>query len=200
MEETNIDLTKKYHGMSIDEIKSKFYVYTTGTENGAQLKLINSRLSELWQDAGYYYMDTKRQIDQYKTKLRNIEDTLELKEQKVKWKYICDNKVLPTKERYSDPARETAAFIETRDEQLISNLRTIKSFIDDLNEELGIWNEIKENLRFISFSTQDSTRNNVNETRFLKNEPSNIYINENIRKMNQQKQPPAEPEKDFLEQ
>ena len=165
---------KKYHNMTLDEIKAKYYIQFSGDELCGQLKWMNGKLSRLWQDVAYYYSDTKSQVEYFKKKLELLNEQLDYDEQKVKWRLITENKVMSGKFKWSDSARETAAFIETRNDKLINNIKTVKETIIEFEEELTIWHEVRENLRFISGRVDNSTMNIATENKFLNKEPTNI--------------------------
>jgi len=167
---------KKYHDMTLEEIKAKYYVQTTGIEDNNQLKHINGKLSRLYQDAMYYYTDTETDLAKFKERLTTIEEQLKVDEAKVKWKYITENKVVKPRERWSDDARETAAILETRDDAFRENLKIIKTGIGELVEELGVWKHVLENLKFIAGRIDNCSMNTAVEARIMRNEPTNVPV------------------------
>lgn len=172
-------MVKKYHGMTLDQIKSKYYVEMDGEENSSQLKFIDGKLSRLWQDVAYYYSDTKTQYEDYKKRMKAVEETIEYKKNQVKWKYITENKVLPHGKKWSDSARETAAAIEVKnDPKTIAELEEIRNNIATYEEELAIWHEVRNNLRFIADRVDNCTMNSGIEGKMQRREPSNIPQNE----------------------
>jgi hypothetical protein len=169
---------KKYHNMTLEEIRSKYYVYMTGEESTAQLKMLNGKLSRLYQDAMFYFADTTALLKEAERELRHVNEQLEVLEKKADWKYICDNKVLPVKSRLSDKAREVAVYIETRTDNLTSAMAIAKDIICDLEDELGIWKSIKENLKYIADRVDNAGMNSAVEAKFLHNEPTNIPVDD----------------------
>lgn len=175
---------KKYHGMTLEELRAKFYINIDGSEAPGTINLINAKLSKLWQDVSYYLADTKSMLDDLKKKMKAYERQIELEEQKVKWKYIVENKTLPKQEKWSDEARTTAAFVETRTQDLSDNLATVGEAINDLEEEFAVWETIKKNLKFIADRVDNSSMNNAVDAKITRGEPTNIppksvYGNEN---------------------
>ena len=164
---------RKYRGMSIEEISSKFYVPFTGAEESGALKNISAKLSRLWQEASTNYTLSEAELSDKKGRLVALQDQLELSEQQVKWQYITQNKVLPTKERYSDSARETVAFINTRSEGLMLNLKTIKIGIQALQEEVAVWKNVKGTLSFIAGRVDAANLNVAVEAKLSAAEPTN---------------------------
>jgi len=167
-------MAKQYHGMTMQEINEKYYIHINGEESPSQLNFINSKLARIWQDINNKYVDTLDQLSECKTSLRQIEEELELHEHQVKWKHIVENKLLQFRDRLSDPGRETAAIIETRTPNLISNLKVIKNQIDDLNRELMVWKEVKENISYVSDRVKNNGMNIAIEAKLLKEDPVNI--------------------------
>jgi len=164
-----------YHGMTNEEIRTNYYITFQGDEDPGDLKYINAKLSRLWQDASHFYRDTKSKLENYKARMRCIEETIELKSKKVDWKYITENKVLPTNERWSDKARDTAAFIEVRvDEKLKQDLDDIRNGISEIEDELMVWHEIRNNLRFIATRIDSASMNVAVEAKLSAREPGNI--------------------------
>ena len=167
-------MAENYHGMTLEEIKAKYYLDLTGDEEGAELRFLNGKIGRLWQDLFYYYNDTISQLKETKKRLRIIDEQLLLNETKVKWKYMMENKVLGRMDKWSDSARETAALIETRTDEMVESLVVIKNIISDLEEELSIWKEIKSNLSFISERINSSLMSIAVEAKIQGREPTNI--------------------------
>jgi len=169
---------KKYHGMTLEEIKAKYYVYMAGNEDNSALRHIDGKLSRLWQDVSFYYTDTETMLADAKRDLSRLEDQIELDKVKVKWKYITQNKALPVRERWSDDARETAAIIETNTDKLHEALLLSREVISDYLEELAVWKAVKDNLKFIGDRINNSSMNTAVEAKFMRQEPTNIPIDE----------------------
>lgn len=169
---------RKYHGLTLEEIKSRYYVRLTGEENTSEIKVINGKLSKLWQDVAYYYMDSMSQLKFYHNKLKAIDETLDLERKKVEWKYITENKVLPVKSRWSDKARDVASYIETNTSELVENLNIVRETINALEEEVAIWKDVKYNLNYISERVSGNSMLTGIEAKLLFREPTNIPLPE----------------------
>lgn len=167
---------KKYHELSLEEIKSRYYVHFSGEEDPGQFKYINGRIATLWQDVAFFYNDTNTLLSRAKNELRRIEETLDLEEKKVEWKYICENKVLPKGDRMTDDARECAAFIETRTDKLKENLSSIRDIIADLHEEVSVWDEVRNNLKMISKRIDTASMNSAVELKITGREYVNVPL------------------------
>lgn len=160
-------MTRKYHEMTLDEIKAKYYIYVTGNENTADLRTINAKLSRLWQDASYYFNDSETQYKDAKRRLERIEDQLEHAEKKSDWRLISENKLMEKSDRMSDKARETAKYIETRTDELIAQLITVKDLLCELEDEVSVWHSIKKNLMFIADRVGNSGMNMGTEAKMM---------------------------------
>ena len=166
--------SKKYHGLSLEEIKARYYIDFTGEEDPGSLKYLNGKISKLWQDVAFFYNDTNSQLKRAQNALRRIDEQLEYEENKAKWKYITENKVLPKNERWTDSARSTAAFIETRTDKLKENLNEIRDAISDMQEEAAVWHEVRQNLRMIASRVDNASMNMAVEAKLSRSEPGNI--------------------------
>lgn len=165
----------RFHGMTLEEIKAKYYIEFDGEESPGQLQMINGKLSRLWQDVAYYYSHTESQLSSYKRRFETVEATIEYKKNQVKWNYITENKVLPPRSKWSDSARETAAEIEIKSNpEIVAQLNEIKEGISILEDELSVWHRIRQNLRFIADRINNTTMDIAIENKLARSEPTNI--------------------------
>jgi hypothetical protein len=182
---------KKYHGLTLNEIKNRFLIHVEGTELSGDLKYINAKLARLWQEVSYFYRDAEVNLTSAKRRLARIEEELLYKEELIKHNLLLADRAKDKNTRMSDSARNTSAIIQTRTEELMSTLANIKDIIQLLQEEQFVWKDIKESLAFVSKRIDSSGMNNAVEAKLAATDP---LINSHQKSIHEKEQNEQNPE------
>lgn len=162
-------MEKKYHGMTLKDIRDKYYITYQGNEDSIEIYDINSKLTRYWQEVSYFYTDTKRKKAAAKDHLRRLEEQFDLDVSEAKGRLLDDNRALPKSDRLSDKARETLAIRECMTNEIREEFSEARAAISEWEEESTIWHEVRQNLRFISDRINNSTMNMGIEAKITKN-------------------------------
>jgi len=165
---------RHYHGMTHQEVKDKFYINYDGEEDIPVMKRINGRLSKLWQEASYYYTDSKNEMSKVKNRIRRIDSQLKYNREEIKQKYIMENRSVTRDKKWTDAARETFAYVESLNPDLRGDIEKLHKELSDWSEEVALWFEIMNNLKFIGERVDSSSMNTAVEAKMSNKEPSNI--------------------------
>ena len=169
-------MAKKYQGMTIDEITTKYYIRYSGEENSTELKRINSKLSRYWQEVSGYYTVAKNNLDDAESELRRIEMQIDYDIEDQKAALLLESRDLPKQQRWSDKARETLAHSRVMTREVKTMLTDAKDNVMACKEEVAIWHEIRNNLRYISKRIDNSTINMGIEAKITKNNTIDPYV------------------------
>jgi len=148
---------KVYHGMTLDEIRDKYYIFYDEYATTGCLKTMNSKLAKLWQDVSYYKSDTERICGRLENQIQSINEQLKHNMEIVRQKYIIQNMTMAKDRKLSDKARDTYAYIEAIDDNVRQKLDYLRQQLVDVKEELAIWDRILGNFKYIAGRIDTST-------------------------------------------
>lgn len=156
-----VNQERLYHGMTLSEINTKFYVNVDADlVSDAVFRdyaRLNSTISNLWQDANKFYSDTQILHDRVKEKIRQLDEDTDLEMAILNKETVMLNRTLEKAERYSDKAREALTLAKMKENGVFDHRRQLMDLLNEYAEELAIWGEVKKKLDFISKRVDTST-------------------------------------------
>lgn len=172
---------KKYHGLTLKEIRDKYYIHYEGHEDQRDMYEINSKLAGYYQEVSYYYTDSKRLLERSEDTLRRMTADYEYEIENHKARYLRESLEMPKGKRWSDKARETLSISDAMSPERKKDFSNMETIIKDLKEEVVIWHEIRNNLRFVSKRVDNDSMNMAVEAKVTRNftvtgTPSNVKV------------------------
>ena len=174
----------KYHGHTLKDINDRYFIHYEGTEEYYKIRMINAKLAQYWQEVSDYYKDSKRRLDRAKSQIRRAEEQLQLDKSKTQSKYIKENRSLEKTKKWTDKARETLSITESMTPDMIKTFNDLEEEKIGWEEEVMIWHEVRQNLKFISSRIDNDSMNNAVERKITNNFQDNPKdtLNEKVTK------------------
>ena len=160
---------KTYHGLTLLDIKDKYYIRYQGHEEQRDMYDINSKLAEYWQEVSYYYVDSKRQLDGLEDTLRRFTADYEAEVEDNKARYLRESLSMPKGKRWSDKARETLAISDAMTSDKRRAFKELNDLINTSKDEVNLWHEVRNNMRFISKRVDNDSMNMAVEAKITRN-------------------------------